>query len=187
MSIAGINPLAFAEVWDVVTIDGVDSPGKCELVDLPKRKYDWDVKKGKGTIGGTDTFTSAGPITFAVKFYAWEEAHFDAWELFLPPLKVDPTKKDNSKAHDFYHPAAADLDLYSVVTGEIGAWEPVGEAAKGMWSRTIQFIEYFPVPPKPALATPAGSSGGWANAPPTAAKTAATAGDDVVKSSGGYP
>lgn len=147
-----LNPIENPEAWDVITIGGTESPGICTLSGF-KRGSEFDVKKGKGSLGATVTFVQRPPIEGSIKFSLWEPAHFDAWTSFRALLKYDPTKKKIS-ALDIFHPALAEIELKSVVCTSIGATEHEG---KQLYSITCEFLEYSPPPKKSAVGTPAGS------------------------------
>ncbi|GAC1536316.1 MAG: hypothetical protein NVS3B10_00110 [Polyangiales bacterium] len=153
MSALPVDPIANPQAWDVVVIAGVASPGVCKVSDC-KRAHEWDVKKGKGTYGSTTTFVGRPPAKFSVTFKAWTSAIFAQWASFLPLLKYDPTKK-TAQAVSLYHPSLVELDLGNVVTESIGNWVHDGE---GMYSRVVEFIEYFPAPKASAVSTPTTSN-----------------------------
>jgi hypothetical protein len=144
-----IDPLSNPQAWDVIRVGQSTTPGLA-LVGEIKRKHEWDVKKGKGTFGATTTFVGRPPATVSVEFLLWLPSHFTAWDAFRPLLKYDPTKK-SVQAVDVYHPAWADVDFKSVVTEAIGS---ITHKGKGLYSITVDFLEYFPAPKKSAVSTP---------------------------------
>ncbi len=152
-----LNPLDNPQVWDVVVISGVTSPGVIKEGSLGdwKRTHDFDVKKGKGTLGATVTFTNKPPAEGTITFMLWLAEHFAAWDAFLPLLKYDPTKKTVT-AVDIYHPALDAIDVSSVVCTKIGNLVHEG---KQLYSITVDFLEYFPTPAQSAVSTPNGTSG----------------------------
>jgi hypothetical protein len=108
------------------------------------------VKKGKGTYGATVTFVGRPPAKGSVKFYLWTPLHFTQWASFRPLLKYDPTKK-KVQAVDVYYPSLADIDIRSVVVESIGN---IVKEAPGLYSITVELLEYFPAPKKSAVSTP---------------------------------
>jgi hypothetical protein len=150
---AVLDPITNPQSWDTLFIGRVESPGLCEVSGFA-RTYDFDVKKGKGAYGATITFTQRPPAKGSVKFYLWLPRHWDEWDIFLPLLKYDPTKKA-IQAVDIYYPSLADIFITSVVTTEVGAIEHEGQ---GYYSRTVKLLEYFPPPPVSAVSTPKGST-----------------------------
>ena len=144
-----LDPITNPQAWDVVKLGQSTSPGVCELSGF-KRGHEWDIKKGKGTVGSTITFVARPPAKGSIKFKLWTAAHFDAWATFVALLKYDPTKKA-VQAVDIYHPSLADIDITSVVTENIGIIVHEGD---GLYSRTVDFIEYFPAPNVSAVSTP---------------------------------
>jgi hypothetical protein len=147
-----LNPIENPEAWDVITIGGTESPGICTLSGFT-RNAEFDVKKGKGSLGATVTFVQRPPIEGSIKFQLWEPAHFEEWATFRKLLKYDPTKKAIT-ALDIFHPALAEIDLKSVVCKSIGATSHDG---KQLYSVTCEFLEYAPPPKKSAVGSPAGS------------------------------
>jgi len=141
-----VNPLDHAQEWDVIRIGQAVSPGVCEVGEF-KRAAEWDVKKGKGSLGATITFVGRPPAKGSIKFLLWDPQHFDDWDRFRPLLKYDPTKKA-VQAVDIYHPSLADLNLNSVVTESIGG---IVHEGKQLYSITVEFLEYFPPPKASAL------------------------------------
>ena len=147
-----LDPIFNPESWDKVQIGLFSSPGIC-TVKGAERKYGWDIKKGKGTIGGTLTFNEAPPVESTITFLLWEHQHFLDWANFRPLFKYDPTKTQTT-AIDIYHPSLADIDVKSVVCKKVGAIEHQG---KQLYSVDIDLIEYHPPPKKSAVATPSTS------------------------------
>lgn len=150
------SPIATPQDYDVVKIDGVENPGIIAPGGISgfKRETEWDVKKGKGTKGGTMTLSQLPPAKGSIKFLLWSDFHFEAWDtIYRARFKFDPTKKTKN-AVDIFHPALAKLDIHSVVTESIGPETPEG---KGLWSITVELAEYLPPPPKNITSTPSGS------------------------------
>lgn len=159
---ADFNPLDNPELYDAVSIGGVLSPGVCIIGDV-KRKNSWDVKKGKGTLGATITFTGREPISFSIEFLLWTPDHFTQWGTFQKQFEFDPTKKAVT-AISIFHPQLSDLGIDSVVCESIGIKKDKG---KKLWSVEIGLLEYFPPPKAAATGTPSGSkSSSDANKPP---------------------
>lgn len=161
MSSADLDPINNPEAWDKITIGGVLSPGICKVSGF-KRKHDFDRKKGKGASGETLTFVQKPAAEGSIKFLLFESIHFLEWQKFRDALKYDPTKRAVSPV-DIYYPALDDLGIKAVVTSSIGMVEPEG---KGLYSITVEFIEYNPPPPVSAVSTPKGSKPGDVFGPP---------------------
>ncbi len=149
------NPIDDAQGWDIVLLAGHVSPGRCEVTGAT-RSQEWDVKRGKGAAGATITYTGIKPAEPKVKLYFWLPSHFDAWTKFLPLLQTDPTKKTPT-ALAIYYPSLAVIGISSVVVKEIGAIE---YEQTGLYSVTIDFLEYLPPPKKSAVGTPTTSTQG---------------------------
>lgn len=148
-----VNPFDSPQDYDFVEIGGIECPGICQLSGF-KRPTEWDVKKGKGTKGGTATLSQLPPAKGSIKFLLWSQLHFEIWDtVFRAQFLYDPTKK-TVNAVDIYHPALANIDIHSVVTESIGAVE---HESKGLYSITVELLEYLPPPKKSATGTPDGS------------------------------
>jgi hypothetical protein len=152
MASGAVNPIDNPEAWDKIEVGNQESPGVCKVGEF-KRAHEWDIKKGKGTLGGTVTFVGRPPAKGSITFELWLPEHFEQWELFRPLLQYDPTKEKVS-AVDIYHPALADIGLTSVVTEAIGN---IVHAGKQLYTIAVDFLEYFPPPKKSAVSTPTGS------------------------------
>lgn len=158
-----INPFDNPTAYDKITLAGVDSPGIARIGDV-KRNWEWDVKAGRGASGGVTTFVGRKPAQFSVRFEAWLREHFIAWKTFIQLFKydaklirvnLDTGGVSGIKAVNIYHPALSDLDITACTTESIGGWVHEG---KGLWVRNVEFLEYLPPPPLPAISTPAGAT-----------------------------
>lgn len=151
---AEISPLLFPDLYDAIYIGGVRSPGICK-VSGASRKHDWDVKRGPGTQGATETYRGKPPADgIKVTFTLWLQEHFDAWVAFQPLLEYDPTKAV-VKAVDIFAPQLDELAIVSVVVTDIGQLE---EDEPTKWKRTVSFLEYFPAKKKNATSSPTSST-----------------------------
>jgi hypothetical protein len=79
----------------------------------------------------------------------------------LPLFQIDATKKA-PKPVDVLQLLLASVDVFAVTTENIGV--PMHEGA-GLWSRTIDFLEYAPAKKKNATTTPTGTVTGTAKKP----------------------
>ena len=149
-----ISALVNTSAEDIIVVGGVNCPGYMKFTEMPKRAYEWDKKKGKGTKGETKTFVQMPASDGKVLFYLWLDEHFVAWESFRPLFKYDATKKAVS-AIEVYHPALAEIELHSVVTEYLTARKYEG---KGLWTIEWSFGEYFPAEAGNATGTPTGST-----------------------------
>lgn len=156
---AVINPIDNPQAHDVIVLGSATSPGIC-LPFEPKRKSDFDQKKGKGTLGATATYVGRPLASWSITFQLWLARHWDEWAAFVPLLNYDPTKK-KVQAIDIYHPSLAELSIKSVVTTSIGMIKHEG---KQLYTREVEFLEYFPTPNKSAVSTPSGSQATSPNA-----------------------
>lgn len=146
------DPINNPQDWDYVIIGGTKSPGICKVSGF-SRKNEWDIKKGKGTIGATLTYVGKPPAKGKILWTLWRPEHFIQWQAFRPLLKYDPTKK-NVVAVDIFYPSLDDLDIHSVVCEDLGGIEHQGMQ---LYTIEAEFTEYFPPPKKSAVSTPDGS------------------------------
>lgn len=147
------DPITHPAAWQTLTIGGVASPGVIKIDGISgfSRPTEWDVKKGKGAKSATLTLVQQPPAEGSFTFLLWTSSHFAEWQVFLTYLKFNAQKGVPSDAIQIYHPVLAELDIDSVVTKEVGAIRYVG---KGLYERTIEFIEWNPVPAASIVQTP---------------------------------
>lgn len=152
MSSGDINPIDHPEVYDVVRIGGVTSPGVIKPGGITgfKRAHEWEKKKGKGVRGATLSYVQRPPAEGSITFTLVDRIHFEQWEDFRPQFKYDPTKT-NPQAVEIFHPVLADLDIHSVVADSISQLENDGV---GEWHCTVELTEYAPPPKKSTVSTP---------------------------------
>lgn len=155
-----VNPIDHPEQWEFMTLQGVNTPGTVEVTGF-KRSVEWDVKGGKGTAGATETVKGLPPAKGSAKFFAWRSSDFAAWDVLLPKLLYDPTKK-TKQANAVYYPSLADIGVNSVNIEDIGAWEHEGG---GMYTRTLELLEFAPAAQASAVATPTGANSASATTP----------------------
>lgn len=149
-----LNPIESPDAWDYCLIQQVRSPGVIPRKGITGHDRDqkFEVKEGKGTQGATETYNGRPPVKFSIKFYLWTAAHFTAWGTFRPLLKYDPLKAPKERAIAIYHPALAENEIADVVVTKIGGL--TAEDDNGLYSRTIEFLEYAPPPNANATSTP---------------------------------
>jgi hypothetical protein len=160
MAVGALNPIEQPDAWNTVRIQGMDTPGKCEVKGF-SRKVDWDTKVGKGTAGATETVKGLPPAEGTIDFWAWEIAHFAVWDALLTEILFDPTKQ-TKQANSIFHPALADIGVSSVNVEEIGQWEHEGGT---LFRRTLKLLEFAPPPAASATQTPTGADSGSASVP----------------------
>jgi hypothetical protein len=132
------------EFTDYIVLGGRQSPGKAVIRDAssPRR---WNILEGYGLVGASIIYAGSGLAKFNVDIYAWEDAHFTAWESFAGLLGLPKAVRDPG-AISIVHPQlnAPPLSISQVVVGDVTQWEQVDD---GLWCRTIPMIAYRkPVP-----------------------------------------
>lgn len=151
------NPVDTPELYDVLFLAGVETPGLCKL-SMPELDEGWEKQESKGSSGGETVHNGAKLVEFEAEIYLWKEFGgfdwFAEWESFKPILQT-PIQKNASKALDIYHPQLEGLGIGSVVVKSRTEPQPDG---KGGATVKIKFLQYAPPKPK-AAGKPKGSAG----------------------------
>lgn len=164
MTTAGPNPIDDVDVYMVVVLAGVQSPGHCTLSGAALTNR-WEEKEGDGQDGDSTTLKGRKNNHFTVTFELWDEPglgidHFATWDReFLPLLKSSTTTTPLS-ALDIYHPDLARLGISAVQVEEIGQLVHDGQGGATV---AVKFLEFRP--PKPKSGTPGGSKSGGGSKP----------------------
>lgn len=145
------NPIDDEELYDVLILGGLASPGKVTLSGHD-RKIGWDVKKGPGQSGASMTRTSEDPVSFTATIDLADQDDFDAWDEYKALIDATVSGK-TPKALDCYHPDLAEQGIKSVVKDTTQGTQHDG---MGGQRKVVKLIEYKP--PKPAGGTPSGSN-----------------------------
>jgi hypothetical protein len=149
----GIDPIQNPQSWDVIVLAGVTSPGIIAEMSGFDRVNGWQIKKGKGSDGGTLTYVQRPPAEGHIKFVLSTAADFQAWASFRPLFLYNPAKNAaaSEQAVSIWHPALADLSISSVVTKKIS---PIRHMGKGKYEVTVDLIEFAPPPASNVVNTP---------------------------------
>lgn len=145
------NPIENPEVYNVIVVAGVISPGAM-ILSGGGRPYKWDIKDTAGAQGSTITYRGwkLGD-DIECKFQFWQDQQIaDFYSGFVPLLQYDATKQ-NPKPVQVYHPVLSVNDIYSVVVTEIG---PLTNEGKGLWTVTVKMTEYRPPKKQNVTTTP---------------------------------
>ena len=148
--VADPNPITNEELFNVLTVGGVNSPGVVTISDN-KFVVDWDVKEAKGQTGATTTMNAVKLKRFTATFYLCDQEEFDAWPDFDRLLRS--TVIPSPKAISVYHPDVARQGIDSAVLEEIGG---VVHDKRGGQTYAVKMIEYRP--PRKSGGSPKGSS-----------------------------
>jgi len=159
-SSADLNPIQFSSDWHQIYVSGKPSPGVIAVDGISgfNRGLEWDKKKGKGASSETITKVQRPLAEGSITFVLWLPEHFTQWADFRPLLKFSQNQGKSVKAtdaFDIYHPSLADLEISSCVTKNIS---PIYHKGNGRYEVVLELIEWRPVPPKPIVTTPAGST-----------------------------
>jgi hypothetical protein len=144
----------FAQLWDTLTIDGEEYPGKVDVEAEIERKV--DVRRVRGRDGGRITDHGLEPTTVTLTFHAWTDVHFAALRALIPRFAARQRLRDR-KPFDAYHPALEALGITQLYTTKVGNVRPGGQ--KGLWEMRVTAIEYFPPPRRRVTRTPATAAG----------------------------
>lgn len=155
-----VNPIEFYDDWTFIKIANTTSPGVIAIDGIRgfERETAWDKKKGKGVKGATLTLTQYPPAEGSIEFLLWEATHFKEWVEFRKLLKYSTDKASGNAtaadAFDIYHPALADVGISQVVTHKIS---PIYHRGRGLYTITVDLIEWTPPPPVSVIGTTASS------------------------------
>jgi hypothetical protein len=149
-----LNPFDSPTAWDTFYVGGNLAPGLARVKGAGLRS-EFDKKRGKGARGATLTYTGIPANEFKVQLRFWTRQHFADWDLFLPLLKYDPSKKA-IQAVDVSYPALLDVGVTSAVCEFISQIEMIDEDKK-IWAVELEFCQYLK-PTANAVGTPTTSS-----------------------------
>lgn len=153
-----MNPFDNEELFDRITLAGVNSPGKATISGA-KRSEKWDVKEGDGQDGASTTRKGKEPAKFSISFELYYDPtqgidEFAEWTEFLKVLRR-PVAGKEAVALEIFHPDLAELDIKAVVVTSIGSKVHSG---KGSATVAVEFLEYSPPKPKPAKGAKGGKN-----------------------------
>lgn len=134
--------------WSYIVLAGKRSPGVIAIDGIRgfDRETGWDKKRGKGTQGAYLTLTTFPPAEGSIEFILWEPQHWDEWDDYLDTLTYKPAKNQSTtaaQALDIVHPALNEIKITKVVVSKVS---PITHKGRGMYSRTVEFIEWIPPP-----------------------------------------
>jgi hypothetical protein len=158
------NPFDNPELYDTITLNGVNSPGVCVLSGHD-RSVKWDEAAAKGQDGSTATRGGEPLAHFTATFFLCKDLllgfdEFEAWESFQALIESSTNGK-NPIALAIYHPDLARNRITSVCNEGVGGLVHDG---KGGATVVVHFIEYRPPKKKPAGKATAGSANTGAQA-----------------------
>ena len=145
------NPIDNEELFDVISLGGIASPGILRSISGHDIEAKWDSKEASGQKGATTTLKGFPPRTITCTFYLADVEDFNAWPVFQAIIE-STVNGPSPKAIEIYHPDLASQHITSVCQGKISGPQHDG---KGGQTRVVTFQEYFP--PKKAGGTPSGS------------------------------
>jgi hypothetical protein len=146
-----VNPLDNPELYDVIELGNVRSPGVVRSISGHDRTHGWDVKKGTAQTGATVSRGADDLAEVTVTLFLADQDDFDGWPPFLAALN-STVKGATPKALDVYHPDLAENEIGSVVKkGNVGTTHD----GMGGQIKVFKLLEYRP--PKKASGSPSGS------------------------------
>lgn len=134
-----------------VVVNGITSPGKA-IITGANVKWKYDVKSAYGLEGATTVFHGRDISNFTLTISLWAAVHFLQWAWFVKML--EPPTPGIPLVVEMKHPALTAADIKAVVVKELGQLE---RQSNGLWTSSIQCMEWRPPPKKPALVKPRGS------------------------------
>lgn len=141
-----LTPHTHPELFKVVVVGGVPSPGKVTLSD-GRRDHDWDKQKAKGQTGCTTVNRGPDVADVVASFYLADEEDVDGWDSFHRVLAAS-VEGPKPSALSIYHPDLARNKITDVVVQSIGLLQHDG---RGGATVVCKFLEYRPPKPKPAV------------------------------------
>lgn len=150
------GPLASPGQWDVFSINGVVSPGVIPAGGIRgfKREFTWDMKIGKGTVGGTPSLTQRPLVKGSFVLQFWNDQQIKVnWPGFVALMNYNPDKSSSPtalQALTLYHPALSAIQLNLAICEYI---TPVIHKGQNLYEVEIGFVEYVQPSPNPVNAT----------------------------------
>ncbi len=141
-----LTPHTHPDLFKVITIGGVPSPGKVTLSN-GDRDHDWDVQKAKGQTGCTTVNRGPDVSRVVASFYLADAEDVDGWDAFHRILAAS-VEGPKPTALSVYHPDLARNKITDVVVESIGLPK---HGDNGSAVVVCKFIEYRPPKPKPAV------------------------------------
>lgn len=154
------NPIDDEDLFDVIELGGVTSPGQVVSISGHERKINWDVKEGQGQSGASSTLKSIPLRTFTVTIFLADGDDLSPWPAWRG-LCLSTITGPKPKALDIYHPDLAVVGIKSAVLASLGGPQHDG---KGGQTVAIVFQEYAPPKPKGGTATGSKAKGPDPNA-----------------------
>jgi hypothetical protein len=148
------DPITNPAAWSSMKVGGTPTPGKCIV--SAERVYRINKMMGLGADGASTVFVGRQIVEAKATFWAWQVDHFTAWDALKVLLTYEPTKGTPVRAVDIYHPAIADLGVRAMLVEKLSTWTHEG---KGLYSRTLDLVEYKPVPKTAAYGKPFSAPG----------------------------
>lgn len=153
------NPIDDPELYDVVSLGGVFSPGVVTLSGHDD-VTGWDIKSASGKKGATTTRKGSDPCRFTASFKLTDAEDFAAWPAFLSVIR-STVEGATPTALDIYHPDLAENGIGAVVKATVKGTVHDGQGGQ---TKVVEFLEYRP--PAPAKGSPNGSKAGAKNVKP---------------------
>ena len=152
LSISAVpSPFTAPEVWDRVSISGMEWKGKVEFR-RASRFYKWDTKDASGQEGAKQTYRGKRPEKFSLRIYLWTDAQWTDWTSNFLPLFFYNGVQGNVKPVTIYHPSLALIGLTEIIAHQIFAPEKISDDDI-MFASDLELEEYFPPANNPTNAT----------------------------------
>ena len=121
------------------------------MLDNDGRQFKYDTKDAPGTQGAVITYRGSRPSKGKFKFSFWTANQIAAFDAnILPLFQIDGTKKTPLPV-DVLQVLLASVDIFAVTTEVLKGYEHEGQ---GLWSFTIDWLEYAPPKKKNVTSTP---------------------------------
>lgn len=143
------HPFYDADLYSVIVLDGVTSPGRVTLRGH-NRYLGWEIQKSRATDGGVTIRGGDPPGQFEAQFDLSDEddsplGDLERWKIFRRVIESSVILP-KPRALSIYHPDLAENGFTMVVSAGIGG---AVRSNAGTTSYIVKFMEYRPPKPKP--------------------------------------
>jgi hypothetical protein len=138
-------PIRSPEEWDVVTLNGKESPALCELSGFD-REYDWQIAAPAGTVGGTAWYRGAPLVKGTIRCHMTTDEEVYQWYVWtknLGPKGVNSAgQRPVTPPVPIYHPSLFTLGINAVNITKITAVRMAQFGSPGKYIGEIGCLEY---------------------------------------------
>jgi hypothetical protein len=149
------NPYDKPQAWDTLTIAGQVLPGIVYDYGGFDVENGWQIKKGKGSIGGTLTYTQKPPAEGHFIMQLGSARDFVRMGPIRPLFLYNPSVHADKQAVTMQFPPTDDLLINSVLVKKIGPVLSVRGSGGRKYLYRIDLIQFLPTPPSVSVVSTA--------------------------------